>query len=561
MPKATKKTKSKQTDRALNSQEIAQILHNVPEIAEMFSQADLQLAIDDRGWISGIPMQLAVLTEQQRQVMLTKCRVYRRDDPLAKQAIRLWTDYSFGDTGVCYEVPDPNSADAEDDDSATPPAKGAKEAVSTVPTSNDTDTTDFTATQSKLDKFWNHPRNKVFTSAAGQQRLSKKLLTDGDLFFAFFDLNDTKIMRLVKSEQVTRIITDPEDDERVIAYKRKDAGNNTFYYRDAMLTEDDDLYNDIQDPDTKKTIADFEDAVVLHVAFDQVDGPWGNSLLSAAVDWSKEHRRFMAARIALLESLAKFAWKMTAKGGKATLQSIGATLESTMVKQGAVNGEKNPQMAPGGTRLQNSATDLAPMPRATGAGDAKTDSDIIKLLVCSATGIMQHYFGDPSTGNLATATAMELPMLKQFQGYQQLWKDVWRMIFSVVLGENLSYDVEPAQIDIDMPPILDEDLAKLGPFLAQLTTVFPEAKVDAVLAIALKFLGIDDVDEVMDAIEDKRDELAQQAKEQAALMAKNPQFVQGVPANQTPEQAQAAAKAQKTNESLLEALVELNKKL
>jgi hypothetical protein len=33
--------------------------------------------------------------------------------------------------------------------------------------------------------------------------------------------------------------------------------------------------------------------------------------------------------------------------------------------------------------------------------------------------IFEHYLGNPLTGNLATATAMELPMLKMFEFEQQ----------------------------------------------------------------------------------------------------------------------------------------------
>ena len=49
-------------------------------------------------------------------------------------------------------------------------------------------------------------------------------------------------------------------------------------------------------------------------------------------------------------------------------------------------------------------------------------------------GIFEHYLaGDASTGNLATATAMELPMQKLFEYSQELWRDVFSDIFWFVL--------------------------------------------------------------------------------------------------------------------------------
>src|SRR5258708_21449394 len=119
----------------------------------------------------------------------------------------------------------------------------------------------------------------------------------------------------------------------------------------------------------------------------------------------------------------------------------------------------------------------------------------------AGTGIMVHYFGDPSTGNLATATAMELPMLKMFMSYQVFWKDAYRDFFSIVLDEPA--DAEPAEIIITMPEILEDDLQPLGTFLTALTTVFPEAKVPQILKMCLMSANVPDLDEVMDDIEAK----------------------------------------------------------
>jgi len=56
-------------------------------------------------------------------------------------------------------------------------------------------------------------------------------------------------------------------------------------------------------------------------------------------------------------------------------------------------------------------------------------------MVCAATGIFEHYFGDPSTGNLATATAMERPMEMMFRDRQQLWSSVFLEIANFVIKQ------------------------------------------------------------------------------------------------------------------------------
>ena len=108
-------------------------------------------------------------------------------------------------------------------------------------------------------------------------------------------------------------------------------------------------------------------------------------------------------------------------------------------------------------------------------------------------------------GNLATATAMELPMLKQFQSYQALWQDALRDIFSIAMDEDPD---EPAQLDITLPPILLDDLRKIGQFISAVAVVFPEIRVPAVLRSLLSSLNVANIDEVMDEVENKQGELA-----------------------------------------------------
>jgi hypothetical protein len=167
-------------------------------------------------------------------------------------------------------------------------------------------------------------------------------------------------------------------------------------------------------------------------------------------------------------------------------------------------------------------------------------------MVSAGTNIMLHYFGDPSTGNLATATAMELPMLKSFTSYQELWKSAFGDIFRLILGEDLDSIEDQSTIDIDLPPILAEDITRLGQFVTALTTAFPEAKVDAVLKALLVALKVNNIDEIMNDVEENRKKIdANQELQNQVMLAK---------AKMTPEQAQAQ---QATDKKLAEAMVML----
>lgn len=468
------------------------------KLNEAFTQADIELALDDRGWLVGGKRMAGELDPLSRQVQINRSRYYWLRDPLAKQAIRLWTDYALGDTGMTYVCDD-------------------------------------TKVSGNLDKFMKDRRNRArFTSAAGQQRLSKKLLVDGELFFAVFE---DGTIRTIDCLQITDILTDPDDEEKVVAYKRvmtppanSKVQTQTLYYRpwdypaDAAPPDVKSVANDGYnlnpiDPNGGKSIVFEKNVAMYHVAFDCIERR-GNGLLTSCSDWSREHRRFMIARVAIMQALSKFAYKTTVKGGQNIVNSIRAKLESTFAQSGLSGGTQHqPVAAPGANWLQNEGINLEAMPRATGAGDGKTDADQLKLMVSAGTGIMLHYFGDPSTGNLATATAMELPMLKMFMGYQVFWRDVWRDLFSIVLKEGP--DNKPAAITITYPSVLEDDLTALAAFLTSLTSVFPEAKVPALLKQCLESANVPDLDEVMEDIEEQRDKIDAQNELNTQLALKN----------------------------------------
>jgi hypothetical protein len=478
---------------------MAEALIGIPELAEAFTRADLELALDDRGWINPMSQNsIGEIDGATRKVLVKRARMYWSRDPLAHQAVRIWTDYGIGD-GISFNVAGKNKT-------AKP---GKSKTAGTNPI------------QQKLNKFWKARANRTLLSSRGMQKLSRRLLVDGEIFFAIFGEPDAedKIIRTIDPIQITDRITDPDDDEHVLAYRRVLASSNkVLYFADWTATEEDKaLAQEQKDPETGKTITLEEDVVVYHLPFD--DFGWrGNGLLLPALDWSREHRRFMEARVAITQALSKFAHKLTIKGGQALLDQLKKRVQSSHVETGGTQLEKNPQGAPGSTWFQNAGANLEQMPRATGAGDAKQDGDGLKLMVCAATNIMLHYFGDPSTGNLATATAMELPMLKSFTAYQRLWTDAIRDVFSIVLNEQP--EDEPAVIDIDLPPILKDDLRNLGQAITAIGALFPEIGVDEVLQAMLVALGINNVEDVMDSIREKREELAADDAKRQAVLAK-----------------------------------------
>lgn len=466
------------TERQFSGAEMADfLLTNVPELNEAFTRADIELALDDRGWlVPGRQWTAADLDAQTRTTLVAKARLYWLRDPLMKQAVRLWTDYALG-TGVSWDSKDQK-------------------------------------VKNRCDAFAKNKRNKAFMNSEGMRRSSKKLLVDGELFFALFDADtkkDPKTIRRIDCLQMTDIVCDPDDEEHVLGYRRLTAQDKVIYYRDWRNDEEDDeMLLEQPDPSSKGKISSAkkeqrpENCVVYHLPFDTLLKR-GNGLLSCNLDWSKEHRRFMEARVAITQALAKFAWKGKVSGGQGIINQLQNKMQSTYATAGMTQVERHPQTAPGATWFENKGVDLTPMPRASGSSDAMTDGRMLKQMVCAGTGIMEHYFGDGANANLATATAMELPMLKMFASYQTLWQDAYRDLFSIAIDEDPD---EPDDLNITLPPILLDDLRKIGQFVESVAAVFPEIQVPAVLRSMLNSFNVANLDEVMEEIENKRGELA-----------------------------------------------------
>ena len=467
-------------------------------LKEALTDAEKALSLEDAGYIklgSGNSLEMDGATRSRN---VKRSRYYYNFDPLASQAIRLWTDYTFG-SGISY------SSDNE-------------------------------RVQAVLDAFWDNPDNRKLLSESGQRKSSDKCLVDGEVFFALFPgpAGEVKI-RWIDPLEITEIISDPDDKESVRYYKRdwvdpQGKQHLDTYYRDIRNKED------IPTPDsTGKMITATEDALVYHLPFHTI-GQRGNPLLLPVIDWIDQYRRFLAARIAIVRALARFAWKNKIMGGAAAVSAAKA-----------VNQGKYPQA--GSTLIENMGSNTEPIKTDTGAANAKDDGRMLKLQICSGVGIPEQYFGDIATGNLATAKTVELPMLKQFGSYQGLWRGAWEDIFDVVLDHN-NVPENDRFVDIDFPEIAPADALSALTAISQLITSFPDLEdVDDVIKQALINIGLNNVDDIIKKLEQVRKENEKKQPQQPVQPGNQPPGN-----NQPPAQESAEVRA-------IRALSEIRKEL
>jgi len=423
------------------------ILEEFDEILrEATQQVEDALKLEDAGWINLSQMGANVIPSAERITTVKEARLYSLKDPLARRAVALMTDYSFG-PGVTWSMKDD-------------PAK------------------------KMLETFWKAPINKPLLSTKGQRKSSNKLLIDGEIFLAvFLGSGGDATIRRIDPLEITEFITDPDDIENVRYYKRDwhdaQGRSHTDYYRSFANVKDEACIDSIGTSHQKTT-----DALVYHLAINDI-GQRGNSYLMPVIEWIKLYRKFLASRVAIMLALARFAWKIKTKGGQTAVDAMKAKLHEKEIKAGS-------------TEVENEGADLQPIKTESGASEAYQDGRMIKLQVAAGTGWPEQYFGDISIGNLATAKTVELPVQKMCESYQAVWQGAYEDIFQLILTHN-NVKEDKQYVDMDFPVISEEMAAAMASSMSVLCQTFPQfADSKDVQQRALMILGVQNANEVLE---------------------------------------------------------------
>ena len=412
---------------------------------EATQSVEEELKLENKDWIV-LGSGSNVITNAARIANVQTSRLYYAKDPLGKQAIRLWTDYTFGG-GMTWQTKDTKVSDV-------------------------------------LHAFWDAPINRPILSAQGQRKSSDKVLVEGEVFFAIF-LGEETTIRLINPLEITEIISNPDDKEDVRFYRREwtnaQGEAKSYIYRSVMNPKGEPTVDA-----EGKEVSQTEGALVYHLAGNTIEQR-GNPLLLPALDWIKQYRKFIASRVAVMLALARFAWHAKTKGGQTSIDTVKAALN-----------DKTPDA--GSALIENAGVDTQPIKTDTGASNAYQDGKMLKLQVCAACGIPEQYFGDVSAGSLATAQTVELPMMKMFQSYQKIWGDTYQNINNIVL-EHAGIPPDKWAVDIDFPPITPTDAIAVADAIGKVAMVMPSlADSRDVQQMALLALGINNTEEVLKAM-------------------------------------------------------------
>ena len=440
---------------------------SLKESAGFHGGFNAQLAQEDRGWLLTSTANNLDMTPQMRTFTVWRARQFARFDGIIKQTIALYTNFSIG-TGLAWSVID-KDGDADSPGRAAVLLKEIKKS------------------------------NPQTFSMQAQRDASDALYADGEMFFVFFVNPKAVKIRTFDVLEITDIITDPRDKATPWMYIRKfmvGTKEKTIIYKDWGW--DGVLTPDFRMPQGIDPHAEFDDGKVYHVKLKGRDINT-HSGLTSDMDWSAQYRKFMTARAAITLAIAAFAYDLKVKGNQGNINRIKSQL-GTSLSTTTGSGETNPTPAPASTFLSNEGANLAPMKQETGAAAARTDSALFIQMAGMGSGIFPQYYGTNSF-RLATAAAMEPPMMKAFEAYQGLWEAVYERIIRWI-WDGAGIPEEEQNLNTMAPPIQEVNKAGIIESISKMVATFPKlGDSDDLIEWGLSVLGMNDADELLKALD------------------------------------------------------------
>jgi hypothetical protein len=366
--------------------------------------------------IGGQPQEVKAI---ERRKMAAQARMVWIQDPVAGANVDLSCQFIFG-----RGVPQPKCADSK--------------------------------VQEVVDEAWSDPDNQAcLTTFPAQVALCTDLVLQSNLFILFFeDGNDGKVkLGILNHDLVEDAVRDTSNRLRVLYYvaRRRDyewdyqmdrvslkatanmqaSGRPVVQYYQALAATDPATGKlDTDDPTCPSE--KLGDGLVYHIAINRgSEQVFGIPAMRRIVKWMAALNDFMAARVDMTQAAAAFIMRRTVKGSSTQVANIAAkalsrasTLAATSMDDPSA-GTIAPGPRPASILNENENVTTEPFSVSTQAPQAAQDAQMIRSQIASATW-PQHYLGDQSNANLATASALELPVIKKVESFQELFEGLFR---------------------------------------------------------------------------------------------------------------------------------------
>lgn len=466
--------------------------HNELEIVRE-TLADVQLAFEDRGWLQLSMQARNDLSDAGRKQIRDLCRVMAIMNPLIKRGLSLRKAYIWGQ-GVDITVRD--QSDKGQDVNAV------------------------------VQAFLEDKANKAtFSGSQAREEMEQAAYTDGELAAALFTdpLDGTVQLRWVPVEEITDVITDPQDQVTHWYYRREYterfvSGGQTVQllrtvYYPALG------YEPQVKPSTINGAEVLWNAPVRMVAVNRpTRAVRGIPDAFAAIPWARSYKEFLEQWAVLMKSLARFAWQTKTRGDRAkAVAAKTAAAPTTDVLRGG-----NPSGA-GATAVTDPNTSLEAIPKTGATIDSDSGRPLAAMTAAALDVPVTMLLGDPGvTGARAVADTLDEPTQLTMSLRRDLWGEFMLDVLQHVidwairapkgglkgkvtragdrvvaeLPENDDRSIDITWPDFDSTPI---DVLTAAIVAADGTMKMPPLVTLRLLLTALK---VDNIDEVLDEMTD-----------------------------------------------------------
>lgn len=448
------------------------------------SVRDLSLQLEDRGWKRVGADDEGTMTRDALVQAAQDGRALAVAHPLVRRGINLRTAYVHGQGGPQITVDDPD--------------------VNAV-----------------VQQWWNAPENQnALTGPEARARLERSLITDGNLFIASFtNPTDGRVTnRTIPFEQITRIVSNPEDREQVWFYERTYTRRpDPFATLEQSVTV---LYPDLAyapaaKPRTINGTRVLWDQPVRRVKVNDLDGwDFGIGDTFAIAPWARAYRDFLQDWVKLMRSLSQFAWRGTAEGKRAAKarEALARAQQSVAGNPGSV----------GATYISAAGEGLEAIPKTGATIDADSGRPLLAMIAAGLDVPVTMLSTDPGiTGARSTAETLDEPMYRAMRARQ----DVWTGVFTDLAEYRIEQAVRARRLPgvIVRDPWTDTDHAELNGEAPVIHCDWPDLSTSSVdeavkaikdadatgklppLVIArllLTALGVEDIDTILDELTD-----------------------------------------------------------
>lgn len=383
------------SDEITELKEVLQNQQNQIEFLEESRIADLQLALDNVGYLPlGQDLQGEELDVDTIKDTADTLRALSVINPLVKRGISMRIQYIWG-KGVQF--------------------KGIEE----------------------TDKVFKNSLNQRFMfSAEALAEAERCLATDGNFFIIASgklgrrsSAGDARLMR-VPMKQITAIVTNPENPEEIWFYRRqwtetRTKADGTPDHKDRIAYYPSDLYKESKRPKTIATKPVVWDAVVIeHAVNKQVGWRWGVPDAMAVMFWAKAHKEFLEDSAKLVKAYSRFAFKATAP----TPNSVRAV--ATKVGTPATRDANGNVQDVGATAVMSPGSNLQAIGRTSGSVDFSAGLPLAGYVAAGLEVPLTDLLSDSSLSNRSAAETLTASKLAAMVSRQKSWKLFFERLFA-----------------------------------------------------------------------------------------------------------------------------------